>query len=122
MKYYSEILDKFFDTDKECIDAEKAESDKNKRKEQSARKAEVDEAFSVFNSARDELKSAQDVYSKAKANYNKLKVAYVNDYGYYADKDGVAISKLKTGAKTTTIEVGTEPIELEKLARILGII
>jgi len=78
MKYYSEILNKAFDTEKECLKAEqeaaaarkKAELEEKARKEaRAARAVEVEQA----------LKDAKAAEKKAE----DLLKAFVKDYGSY---------------------------------------
>ena len=59
MKYYSEILKKQFDTEKECLEAEEAIA--RKEKERGARKAEVTEA----------LRNAVDLLGKYQDDYDE---------------------------------------------------
>ena len=122
MKYYSEILNKFFDSVKECLDAEEIENNKKKDEEQSTRKAEVDCAYNAFENARNEYKRAQSAYDKAEGNYNKLKNAYVADYGSYTNKDGVTTRLFKPFSTSTSAEDVKYRSEIEKLAHSLGII
>ena len=78
MKYYSEVLNKTFDTEKECLKAEqeaaaakkKAELEEKAKKEaRAARAAEVEQA----------LKDARTADMKA----DELLRAFVKDYGSY---------------------------------------
>ena len=78
MKYFSEILNKAFDTEKECLKAEqeavaakkKAELEEKAKKEaRAARTAEVEQA----------LKDAKAAEKKA----DELLKAFVKDYGSY---------------------------------------
>lgn len=93
MKYYSEELKKFFNTEKECEKAEQAhfaEVERQKAvkaKKDEARKArakEVDEAYSALKSARKK--------------YNDLLAKFCEDYGAYhtsfTSEDAPAISSL----------------------------
>lgn len=73
IKYYSEELDKYFDSKEELIKEEKAIHEEEERKkkleaEKAKRKAEVDEAF---------------------ANAQKLLSEYVKDYGSYSQGNRV---------------------------------
>ena len=57
MKYYSETLDKIFETEKELKDAEKADAEKKAKKEEAKlavkkESSEVEEAFKARNAAR----------------------------------------------------------------------
>lgn len=70
MKYYSEVLDKVFDSEKECMEAENAEKKKTDEREKRAEEVEV---------AR---KQAQE----AKARYERLLERYCKDYGTFRYK------------------------------------
>ena len=78
MKYYSEILKKTFDSEKECLEAEKkhaievAEAEKKKAESTKVRKErakEVEDAFKVV--------------KEAQKKYNKLLSTFVKDYGAF---------------------------------------
>ena len=78
MKYYSEILNQLFETEKEAIEAEEAQRKANEEKtakkqkladERKARAKEVDEAY----------KAAVEAEKK----YSELKAKFVKDYGGY---------------------------------------
>lgn len=55
MKFYSEVLDEFFDSEKECVEAEfdskkkEAEAEEKRRKEAERRKFEADKAIAKAN-------------------------------------------------------------------------
>ena len=68
MKYYSEILNKNFDTVKELEEAE----GKEKFKLATKAKADYEEAVNKYNAAVDEYDRARETYIKARNNYYKL--------------------------------------------------
>lgn len=70
MKFYSEILDKFFDSEKECVEAE-SDSKKKKAEAEEKRRKELFEAEKAFAKARLE--------DKIQA-LNKEVVEYVRTY------------------------------------------
>ena len=78
MKFYSENLNKLFNTEKELIAAEekakavelaKKKAEEEKKKDRAARAKEVEEALKVANAAQ------ADAIKKLKA--------FINDYGYF---------------------------------------
>lgn len=78
MKYYSEMLNKMYNTEQDLLDAEanakaieakKQEAEKVKKLERAARAKEVEKA----------LKEANDAQVKA----NKLLRAFTHDYGFF---------------------------------------
>ena len=78
MKFYSENLKKFFDTEKECLAAE----------EKSKRKAEVEakKKEELANTRKERAKAideAREVMIKAEKDYNKLVREFIKDYGSY---------------------------------------
>ena len=78
MKYYSETLNKFFDTEKEVIEAEKYAEEKaeaEKRLEEQRKKERTKEAKEI-EEALEAVRKAEDVYHK------KLN-AFIKKYGYY---------------------------------------
>lgn len=78
MKFYSEELKKFFDTEEDCVEAEeqayimKQEAEEKKAKLAEERKARAEEV-------EDALKKVQE----AKENYNKILIDFCKDYGSY---------------------------------------
>ena len=76
MKYYSEVLKKAYDTEKECIKAERdyeaklAEAEKQKKELADARKARAKE-----------VEDAYKVIVDAQKHYNELKSKFIKDYG-----------------------------------------
>ena len=75
MKYYSEILNKTFDTEAECLDAElehkKAEEAKNSQRE---------EIIKELKAAEERVQNALNNYIEARAVYNDLITKYGRDY------------------------------------------
>ena len=81
MKYYSEILNKNFDTVKELEEAEgkekfklaaKAKAEERKKTLIEKAKADYEEAVNKYNAAVDEYDRARETYIKARNNYYKL--------------------------------------------------
>ena len=72
MKYYSEVLNKNFDTIDDLESAEKAEKEKvlAKAKEDAARKAEIDAAKKVCDTAKAEYEAALKVCREALARWS----------------------------------------------------
>lgn len=80
--YYSELLNKQFATEEECLNAEKAYNEKvlakqeaeNKLKEEKAARAkEVENAYTEF-------KNAEKVYAEKRNKYIELRNGFVKDY------------------------------------------
>lgn len=78
MKYYSEVLKKTFDSEKDCLEAEKTynkkvEAEEKRKKEltenRKARAKEVEEAYKAVCEARE--------------HYNKLLTDFCRDYGSF---------------------------------------
>lgn len=74
MKYYSEVLDKVFETEKELKDAEKADAEEKAKKEEAKalvkkESSEVEDAFKTRNAARhaynEKLVEARKTYNEA---------------------------------------------------------
>ena len=78
MKFYSENLKKFFDTEKECLAAE--EESKRKAEVEAKKKEELANARKERAKAIDE---AREVMIKAEKDYNKLVREFIKDYGSY---------------------------------------
>ena len=81
MKYYSEILNKNFDTVKELEEAEgkekfklatKAKAEERKKTLIEKAKADYEEAVKKYNAAVNEYDRAREAYIKARNNYYKL--------------------------------------------------
>lgn len=81
MKYYSEILNKNFDTVKALEEAEgkekfklatKAKAEERKKALIAKAKADYDEAAEKYNAARDEYDRARETYIKTRNDYYKL--------------------------------------------------
>ena len=78
MKYFSETLNKVFDTEAECQEAEAAQA--AKKAEAEARKAALVEARA------NRAKEVEDAYKAAvaaKKNYDDLLKAFLKDYGSF---------------------------------------
>lgn len=78
MKYYSETLDKLFDSEKEVEEAEKLAIEEEAKKKEIAevkRKERAEDAKEVENAFR-AIKDAEEVY------YKKLS-EFIKKYGYY---------------------------------------
>lgn len=78
MKYYSEELQQTFDTEDECLEAEKKyfegikmleESDRRIKEEKAARAKEVQEAY--------------EAWIEAEKTYKSLRNDFIRDYGYF---------------------------------------
>ena len=83
MKYYSEVLNKNFDTIEDLESAEKVEKEKvlAKAKEDAARKAEIDAAKKACDDAKADYENALKVYREALSRWsaaNKELVAVKN--------------------------------------------
>lgn len=85
MKYYSETLNKVFDSEQECTEAEQQHA--QKLAAQQARK----EALSNERSARQqEVEAAYRAAADARRAYNDILAKYLKDYGsYHATFDDV---------------------------------
>lgn len=103
MKYYSEILNKNFDTVEDLNAAEEAEKKKvlTKAKEDAARKAEIDAAKKV----RDDAKA--DYEASRKACYEALTRWYNADKEYRVvearNRNAISSSKLSKASSGTSI-------------------
>ena len=78
MKIYSEVLNKMFDTEKECVEAEKAH-EKQLAEAEAKKKALTEERAS-------RAKNVEDLYKQAveaKAAYDKELRAFLDDYGSF---------------------------------------
>ena len=74
MKYYSETLDKVFETEKELKDAEKADAEEKAKKEEAKlvvkkESSEVEDAFKARNAAR---RAYNEKLVEARKTYNKV--------------------------------------------------
>lgn len=76
MKYYSEELNKMYDTEDELLEAE-FQAKKLKEEAEAAAKEKAAEKEARYN----EVKEALEIASEAKAKYDKLLKAYTRDYG-----------------------------------------
>ena len=92
MKYYSEVLNKFYDSAADVLKAEElhdkklAEEKAKKEELANARKARADEVERAFKDAQEARKKANEAYKKA----NKVLSDFCKDYGAYHKtyKDG----------------------------------
>ena len=78
MKYYSETLNKVFENEKDCLDAEKEY--KAKVEEEEKRKKELADSRKV------RAKEVEDAYKAiidAQKHYNELKNKFVEDFGSF---------------------------------------
>lgn len=75
MKYVSELTGKVFDTEKDCLAA-----DKEYEKEQAAKKAAEEAARIEYDKRVEELKNAYDTAVKAQEDYEALAVAFDKDF------------------------------------------
>ena len=103
MKYYSEVLNKNFDTIEDLESAEKAEKKKvlAKAKENAARKAEIDAAKKACNAAK------ADYEASRKACYEALTRWYNADKEYRViearNRNAISSSKLSKASSGTSI-------------------
>jgi Skp family chaperone for outer membrane proteins len=78
MKYYSEKLNKLFETEKELISAEKAHDD------EVANQKKAKEAAAAERKARAaEVEKAREAKNEACKHYNEVLEAFLKDYGSY---------------------------------------
>lgn len=75
MKYVSELTGKVFDTEKDCLAA-----DKEYEKAQAAKKAAEEAARIEYDKRVEELNAAYETAKKAQEEYEKLAVAFDKDY------------------------------------------
>ena len=78
MKFYSEVLDKFFDTEKDCVNAET----ESKRKQEAEAK-EKEKLANERKARAKEIDEARNKLIKKKKHYNKLIDDFVKDYNSY---------------------------------------
>lgn len=78
MKFYSEILDKMFDSADELNEAEYNQKLKDEQKKKEAEKREAEKKARA-----DEVERARIVFEEAKSNYYTLLNSYCRDYGFY---------------------------------------
>lgn len=76
MKYYSEILRKNFDSEKDCLAAEKDHSDKV-----AAEKAKQTELANARKERAKEVETAYQAVLDAQKHYTELRNQFVKDYG-----------------------------------------
>ena len=78
MKYSSEVLKKFFDTDEECYEAE--QKDLEKRRAEEAHKSKLSEERKA------RAKEVEDAYKaviNAESTYSELLSNFIKDYGSF---------------------------------------
>lgn len=78
MKFYSDYLKRFYDTEKECLEAEQ-----NFEKEQKIKEEEKKKAAEERKTRAQEIEAARAGYLDARDKYNKLLADFCKDYGYY---------------------------------------
>ena len=78
MKYYSEEMKRFFDTEEECMTAEAAYEEEL----ENARRAKA-EAAERRKARAQEVELARDELIKARDNFNKVLNDFCKDYGTY---------------------------------------
>jgi len=78
MKYYSDLLKKFYDNEKDCLEAEKAQKAKLEQEEKS--KKELAEKRKL---RAKEVEDAYKAVQEASKNYAKLRNEFVKDYGSF---------------------------------------
>lgn len=76
MKYYSEVLKRTFDTEKECIEEEKAYEEKA-----AAKKAEQQALTKARKERAKEVETAYQEVIAARKRYDELRNKFVKDYG-----------------------------------------
>ena len=78
MKYYSEKLNKLFETENELVSAEKAHDD------EVAKQKKAKEAAAAERKARaEEVEKAREAKNKACKHYNEVLEAFLKDFGPY---------------------------------------
>lgn len=78
MKFYSEILKKTFDTEKDCLNAEKEHNEKLAAEEKAKKE--------LAEKRKERAKEVEDAYKavqEAQKRYAKLRTQFVNDYGSF---------------------------------------
>lgn len=78
MKYYSELLKKFYDTESECVDAEESYENSLIEKEKKQKEYEENRAKRAK-----EVEDAYSVLIEARHNYDKKLSEFCKDYGSY---------------------------------------
>jgi len=78
MKFYSETLNKLFDSSEECA---KAEADYKKKLEE--KKAAEQKKAETRKARAQEVEDAMKAAAEARANYEKLLAAFCKDYGTF---------------------------------------
>lgn len=89
MKYYSEILKKTFDTEDECVKAEKLHEEEQTAKKvaeelkANERKTRAEEVEAARKAMEEVQKDCAAKIDEAQKKYLDLRNAFVKDYGYY---------------------------------------
>lgn len=78
MKYYSETTKSFYNTEKECVEAEK-----NHKKAIEKAELEKRKAAELRKGRAAEVEKAREEYLKARKNYNDVLTKFCKDYGAY---------------------------------------
>jgi hypothetical protein len=96
MKYYSEELQKTFDTEEECVAAEKEYLDTLEKAKQEGARLREEKA-----SRAKAVQAAYEKYVEAEKDYKSLRNDFIKDYGYFhatystsEDLDNYDIKKL----------------------------
>lgn len=86
MKFYSEKTKKFYDTDKECLDAElELEATEKEKKEmaeklEAERKTRVEEIKAAYQKVSDAQKEAEELIKKFVEDYGSLQISGTADF------------------------------------------
>ena len=85
MKFYSEILNKVFDTEKACLDAERIHKQALEEKARAEEQKKIAEKKKQEERAIDakKVEALREEMVKAQANYRKAVEAFVEKYGSY---------------------------------------
>lgn len=78
MRFYSDLLHKFYDSDEDCIKAEK-----NFQKEQELKKKSEEEKSKARKAAADKVEEARKAYIDAKKKYYEELSDFCEKYDYY---------------------------------------
>lgn len=78
MKYYSELTKTFYETEKDCLKAEKEHTDALRKKEETEKKKTEQRKARA-----QEVEVARAKLTEAKKNYDKLLADFCKDYGSY---------------------------------------
>ena len=85
MKYYSEILNKCFDSIEDCTKAEKEHADEMKKKDELKlkKKQRADEVTAAWNKLIDVKKEYAKKIADAENEFEELKSKFIKDYGSF---------------------------------------